>query len=39
MATKVGELSDLVGDLVRVQMNTATRRRNKQHKCRLAGSC
>ena len=28
MATKVGELSDLVGDLVRVQMSTATRRRN-----------
>jgi hypothetical protein len=28
MATKVGELSDLVGDLVRVQMNAATRRRN-----------
>jgi hypothetical protein len=27
MATKVGELSDLVGDLVRVQMNAAARRR------------
>lgn len=27
MATKVGELSDVVGDLVRVQMNAAARRR------------
>ncbi len=31
MATKVGELSDLVGDLVRVQMSTATRRRNNNN--------
>jgi hypothetical protein len=28
MATKVGELSDVVGDLVRIQMNGTTRRRN-----------
>lgn len=27
MAAKVGELSDVVGDLVRVQMNAAARRR------------
>lgn len=31
MATKVGELSDVVGDLVRIQMNGATRRRNNNN--------
>jgi hypothetical protein len=31
MATKVGELSDVVGDLVRVQMNAAARRRNNNN--------
>jgi hypothetical protein len=28
MATKIGDLSDTVGELVRIQMNGATRRRN-----------
>jgi hypothetical protein len=31
MATKVGELSDVVGDLVRIQMNGSTRRRNNNN--------
>jgi hypothetical protein len=31
MATKVGELSDVVGDLVRIQMNGTTRRRNNNN--------
>jgi len=31
MATKVGELSDVVGDLVRIQMNATTRRRNNNN--------
>jgi hypothetical protein len=31
MATKVGELSDIVGDLVRIQMNGVTRRRNNNN--------
>lgn len=31
MATKVGELSDIVGDLVRIQMNATTRRRNNNN--------
>lgn len=28
MATKIGDLSDTVGELVRIQMNGSTRRRN-----------
>jgi hypothetical protein len=31
MATKVGELSDVVGDLVRIQMSATTRRRNNNN--------
>ena len=31
MAAKVGELSDIVGDLVRIQMNGSTRRRNNNN--------
>jgi hypothetical protein len=28
MATKIGDLSDTVGELVRIQMNGTSRRRN-----------
>ena len=31
MATKIGDLSDTVGELVRIQMNGATRRRNNNN--------
>jgi hypothetical protein len=31
MATKIGDLSDTVGELVRIQMNGTTRRRNNNN--------
>jgi hypothetical protein len=31
MATKIGDLSDTVGELVRIQMNGSTRRRNNNN--------
>lgn len=31
MATKIGDLSDTVGELVRIQMNGSTRRRNSNN--------
>lgn len=31
MATKIGDLSDTVGELVRIQMNVSTRRRNSNN--------